>query len=134
MRAVVQTETDSADRRREVPDVWSFDRRGDDQQRSRSVVAAIVAKTPICARRNDLIGTFLWVQSKRANDISLRAAKNVADIKLGPAKGVYRGVGHKPILCLLVVRTEFGVHIRISRLPLVHRLFLRHSDESLKVS
>src|SRR5215469_16227912 len=104
----MQTEADSANRRREVPNVRSFDRCGDDQQRSRSVVAAIIAKTPICARRNDLIGTFLWVQSKRANDISLRAAKKVADIKLSPAKSVYRGVGHKPNLCSLVVRTGCG--------------------------
>src|SRR6516165_3499779 len=119
----MQTEADSADRRREVPNVRSFDRRGDDQQRSRSVVAAIIAKTPICARRNDLVGTFLWVQPKRTNDIALRAAKNIADIKLNPAKSVYRGVGHKPILCSLVVRTEFGVRIRNPRLPLAHRLF-----------
>src|SRR5215470_10700271 len=117
MRAVMQTEADSADRRRQVPDVWSFDRRGDDQQRSRSVAAAVIAKTPICARRNDLIGTFLWVQSKRANDISLRAAKNVVDIKLSSAKSVYRGVGHKPVLCSLVVRTEFRVHIRTPGCP-----------------
>src|SRR6516164_5503779 len=108
----MQTEADSADRRREVPNVRSFDRRGDDQQRSRSVGAAIIAKTPIWARRNDLVWTFLWAQSKRANDISLRAAKNVADIKLSPAKSVYRGVGHKPVLCSLVVRTGFRVHIR----------------------
>src|SRR6516225_9931469 len=127
----MQTEADSANRGREVPNVRSFDRRGDDQQRSRSVVPAIIAKTPICARRNDLVGTFLWVQSKRANDISLRAAKYVADIKLSPAQSVYRGVGHKPILCSLVVRTEFGDHIGPPA-ALVHRLFLRHSDESLK--
>src|SRR5262249_51400888 len=87
-QTLVQTKTDSADRGREVPDVRSFDRRSDDEQRSRSVVAAIVAKTPVCARRNDLVGTFLRVQSKRANDISLRTAKNVADIKLSSAKSV----------------------------------------------
>jgi hypothetical protein len=40
------------------------------------------------ARRNDLVGTFLWIQSKRANDISLRAAKNVADTKLSSAKSI----------------------------------------------
>src|SRR5215471_8069228 len=113
----MQTETDSADRRREVPDVRSFDRCGNDEQRSRSVGPAIVAKTPMCARRNDLVGTFLWVQSKRANDISLRAAKNVVDIKLSSAKSVYRGVGHKPVLCSLVVRTEFRVHIRTPGCP-----------------
>src|SRR5215469_4095313 len=96
----MQTETDSADRRREVPDVWSFDRRGDDEQRSRSVVAAIVAKTPMWVRHNDLVGTLLWVQSKRTNDISLRTAKNVADIKLSSAKSVYRGIGHNQSFAL----------------------------------
>ena len=77
-----------ADRRREVPDVRSFDRRSNDEQRSRSVAAAIVAKTPVCARRNDPVGTFVRVQSKRTDDISLRTAKNVADIKLSSAKSV----------------------------------------------
>jgi hypothetical protein len=86
VQALMQTETDSADRRREVPDVRSFDRCGDDEQRSRSVGATIVAKTPMSARHNNLVGTFLWVQSKRANDITLRTAKNVADIKLRPVK------------------------------------------------
>src|SRR5215468_5098987 len=98
MKSLMQTETDSADRRREVPDVWSFDRRSNDEQRSRSVVAAIVSKTPVCARRNDLVGTFLRVQSKRANDISLRTANNVADIKLS-SKSIYRGIGHESVLC-----------------------------------
>src|SRR5215472_13271186 len=101
----MQTEADSANRGREVPNVRSFDRRGDDQQRSRSVVPTIIAKTPICARRNDLVGTFLWVQSKRANDFPLRAAKYVADIKLSPAKSVYRGVGANP----LFTRCQNGV-------------------------
>src|SRR5215469_15922122 len=96
----MQTEADSANRRREVPNVRSFDRRGDDEQRSRSFVAAIIAKAPICARRNDLVGIFLWVQSKRTNDISLRAAKNVADIKLSSAKSVYRGIGHNQSFAL----------------------------------
>src|SRR5262249_2861315 len=117
IQALKQTEADSTNRRREVPNVRSFDRRSNDQQRLRSVVAAIIAKMPICARRSDLVGTFLWVQSKRANDISLRAAKNVADIKLSPAKSVYCGVGHKPVLCSLVVRTEFGIHIRTPGRP-----------------
>jgi hypothetical protein len=40
----------------------------------------------MCARRNDLVGTFLRVQSKRANDISLCTANNVADIKIELAK------------------------------------------------
>src|SRR5215471_3545143 len=99
MQALVQTETDSADRRREVPDVRSFDRRGNDEQRSRSVVAAIVSKTPMCTRRNDPVETLLRVQSKRANDISLCTANNVADIKLSSAKSVQRGIGHEPVLC-----------------------------------
>ena len=88
MQALMQTETDSADQRRKVPDEWSFDRRSNDEQRSRSVAAAIVPKTPVRARRNDLVGTFLRVQSKRTDDISLRTAKNVADIKLSSAKSV----------------------------------------------
>jgi hypothetical protein len=55
----------------------------------------------MCARHNDLVGTFLWVlQSKRANDIS---PKNVADIKLRPVKSAYRGIGHEPVLCSLVI-------------------------------
>jgi hypothetical protein len=67
------------------------------------VGAAIVAKTPTCTRHNDLVGTFLWVQSKRANDISLRTPKNVADIKLRPVKSAYRDIGHEPVLCSLVI-------------------------------
>jgi hypothetical protein len=49
------------------------------------------------------VGTFLWVQSKRANDISLRTPKNVADIKLRPVKSAYRDIGHEPVLCSLVI-------------------------------
>jgi hypothetical protein len=64
-----------------------------------SVVAAIVSKTPMCARHNDLVGTFLRVQSKRADDISLRTADNVADIKLSSAKSVYCSISHEPVLC-----------------------------------
>ena len=103
MPASVQEETDGADRGREIPDVGSFDRRGNDEQRSRSVTAAIVAKTPMCARRDDVVVTFLWVQSKRADDISLRTAKNVADIKLSSAKSIYCGIGHELVLYSLVV-------------------------------
>src|SRR5262249_7050808 len=103
---LVQTKGDGADRGREVPDVRSFDRRSDDEQRSQSVVAAIVAKTPVCARRNDLVGTFLRVQSKRTNDISLRTAKNVADIKLSSAKSVYRGIGHNQSFALSLTANE----------------------------
>src|SRR6516162_9735616 len=129
----MQTEADSANRGREVPNVRSFDRRGDDQQRSRSVVPAIIAKTPIRARRNNLVGTFLWVQSKRANDISLRAAKYVADVKLSPAKSVYRGGSQANPLFTRCQNGVWGSHSD-PRLPLVHRLFLRHSDKSLKAS
>jgi hypothetical protein len=84
----MQAEADGADRRRKVPDVRFLDWRSNDKQGSRSVVANIVAKTPICAGCNDLVGTFLWIQSKRANDISLRTTKNVVEIKWSSAKGV----------------------------------------------
>jgi hypothetical protein len=58
--------------------------------------------------RNDLVGTFLRAQSKRANDISLRTAKYVADIKLSSAESVYRDIGHNPVLCSFVISNTAG--------------------------
>ena len=84
----MQAEADGADRRRKVPDVRFFDRSRNDEQRMRSVLAAIVAKTPMRARRNGLVGAFVGVKSKDTNDIALSAANNVAHRKLSAIKSI----------------------------------------------
>jgi hypothetical protein len=57
----------------------------------------------MCARRNDLVGTFLWVQSKCADNIALRTTKAVTDTKLSSAKSVEHRIGHELVRCSLIV-------------------------------
>jgi hypothetical protein len=82
MQALAEAETDGTNRRSKIPDVRPFNRRRDDEQRSRLVVASIVTKTPMGVRSNSLVRAFDRVLSKGTNDIALGTANNVAHIKL----------------------------------------------------
>ena len=86
MHAVAQTKADGTGPGRKIPDVGSFNRRGDDKQRSRVTFASIIAKAPMRMRRGNIIGAFTRIQSKRANDITLRPANYVAHTKLHKVK------------------------------------------------
>src|SRR6516164_714882 len=89
MQAVAKAKTDGTRRRSKISDVWSFNRCRDNEQRSRPVLASIVAKTPMCVRRYGLVGAFVGVQSKGTKHIALGAANNVAQIKLNAIKSIW---------------------------------------------